>query len=170
MGNALKANSQITVHGAGSARHGGWARRAVAAGVLALSFAAGTGAASALIVTDTPDLGFPVLPGPAVVAGAAFYSDGTSSRSGPSGARVSLFATSAEPGFAYKLVSGRSVPGGTPCSIDAMPINDTPRFASSGGVIAQTAGPLNRPAGEWQICFLAGNHTVTGAATYTVTG
>ena len=158
MGNALKASTQI------KGGNGGRARRLIAAGVMAVSFAAGTGAASAGIVESTPDLF-----GPTVVAGGAFYSDGTSARSGPPGARVSVFATSAEPGFAYKLVSGRPN-GSRPCGIDIMAINETVRYANAEGVISQTAGPLNRPAGEWQICFLAQNQTVTGAATYTVSG
>ena len=115
--------------------------------------------------------GEPTPPPQPVLAGATFYSDGTSSRTGPSGARVSAFATSAETGFAYKLVSGRSAPGTTaPCTADVVPITAAVKFATNQGVLAQTAGTLNRPAGQWQICFLAeGNETVTGAATYTVT-
>jgi len=166
MTNGLKAGTQIT---GGAVRRSSWTRRVVAAGVMALSLAAGTGAASALIVYDTPDLGLPTLPGPTVVSGATFYSDGASVRTGPSGALVSLFATSAEPGFGYKLVSGRAG-GGTPCSSDVMAINDAVRSATSDGYVAQTAGNLNRSPGEWQICFLAQGHTVTAAVTYTVTG
>ncbi len=105
-----------------------------------------------------------------VLAGAAFYSDGTSTRTGPSGARVSVFATTAEPGFSYTLVSGRTAAGTPgPCSADVVPINATVRLANAQGVIPQTAGTLSRPAGQWQICFLAAGQTVTGAATYTVT-
>jgi len=103
------------------------------------------------------------------VAGAAFYIDGSSGRTGASGAPVSVFATRAEPGFSYKLVSGRGT-GQRPCSTDVMPINDTPRFANTEGVIARTGGTPNRPPGQWQICFLAENQVVTGAATYTVSG
>ena len=107
--------------------------------------------------------------GPAVVAGAAFYIDGTSARSGPPGARVSLFATGAEPGFGYTLVSGRTGASGRPCSADVVPVNDAPKFANAQGVIGQTAGFLYRPTGEWQICFLDEGRVVTGAATFTVT-
>jgi len=172
MANGLKSQTQVEGGGdllqqshAGAVRRGRWTRRAVAASVMAVSFAAGTGAASALIVTDTPDLN-----GPTVVSGAAFYVDGSSARNGPSGAQVRVFATSAEPGFAYKLVSARPVSGSRPCSVDVKPIKDTPRYANAEGVIAQTAGTLDRPAGEWQVCFLAQNQTVTGAVTYTVAG
>lgn len=119
--------------------------------------------------TVPPSTTTTVPPPATTVAGAAFYSDGTSARTGPSGARVSVFATRAEPGFSYRLVSGRGTVQ-RPCSSDVMPINDTPRFANAQGVISQTAGMLTRPAGEWQICFLAEGQVVTGATTYTVTG
>ena len=110
--------------------------------------------------------GEPTTPTPLV--GAAFYIDGTSARTGPSGARVSAFATSAEPGFSYKMVSGRSGGTGRPCATDIVPVNDTVRFANAQGVIGQTAGILNRPPGQWQVCFLAEGQVVTGAASYTV--
>jgi len=119
------------------------------------------GVRGVIIVTGTPPS--------ANLAGAAFYIDGTSAQTGPSGARVSLFATSAEPGFSYRLVSGRGT-AQQPCSTDVLPINTTARFANAQGVIGQTAGTLNRPPGQWQICFLAEGQAVTGAATYTVTG
>ena len=110
------------------------------------------------------------VPTPSVpVAGAAFYIDGTSDRSGPSGAAVSVFATGAEPGFSYRLVSGRGT-GQRPCSTDVMPLNDTLRFANAEGVIGRTGGTPNRPPGQWQICFLAEGRVVTGAVTYTVSG
>ena len=104
------------------------------------------------------------------MVGAAFYIDGTSVGRGPPGSRVSLFATGAEPGFSYKLVSGRGSSSGRPCSTDVVAINDTVRFANAQGVIGQTAGTLNRPPGQWQICFLAEGQVVTGQTTYTVTG
>ncbi len=103
------------------------------------------------------------------VVGSAFFINGTSTQTGPSGARVSLFATGAEPGFSYRLVSGQGT-AQQPCSTNVVPINPTQRFANAQGVIAQTAGTLNRPAGQWQICFLAEGQVVTGAATYTVSG
>ena len=105
----------------------------------------------------------------AIVAGAAFYSDGTSARTAPSGARVSAFATSAEPGFSYRLVSGHGT-SQQPCSSDVVPITDAVKLANAQGVIGQTAGTLNRQPGLWQICFLAAGQVVTGAATYNVTG
>lgn len=103
-----------------------------------------------------------------ILAGAAFYSDGTSARTGPSGARLSVFATSAEPGFTYRLVSGRGT-AQRPCSTDVQPLSDAVKFANATGVIGQTAGTLTRPPGLWQICFLAAGQVVTGAASYTLT-
>ena len=109
-------------------------------------------------------------PPEAVVSGAAFYSDGSSTRAAPTGTRVSVFATSAEPGFGYQLVSGRTAAGSnSPCSTDVAPINAAVKFANAQGVIGQTAGVLDRPPGAWQVCYLARGQTVTGAATYTVT-
>ena len=108
-------------------------------------------------------------PATVVVTGAAFYSSGTSVDTGPSGTRVSVFANRAEPGFTYRLVSGRGT-NQQPCSLDVVPISDTLRFANAEGVIGQTAGNLNRPPGQWQICFLATGQVVTGAASFTVTG
>jgi len=119
--------------------------------------------------TSTPTTSTTLPPTNAVVAGAAFLSDGTSARTGPSGSRVSVFATSAETGFSYRLVSGHGTPQ-QPCSTDVVPVNDTERFANAQGVIAQTAGTLNRQPGVWQLCFLAPGQVVTGAVTWTVTG
>ena len=106
----------------------------------------------------------------ATLSGATFYSDGTSSRAGPSGARVSVFATRAEQTYEYQLVSGRVTGTGRPCTVEVMPISATARFSNAQGVISQTAGTLDRPPGQWEICFLAEGRVVTGAATYTVTG
>lgn len=108
-----------------------------------------------------------VLP-PAVVSGATFFSDGSSSKSGPSGARVSLFATSAAAGFEYRLVSAQDGGVAQPCGAYIRPINTTARFADSQGFIAQTAGNIDRPVGVWEICFLAEGQAVTGSATFTV--
>ncbi len=59
---------------------------------------------------------------------------------------------------------------GRPCVVDVVPVNNTLKFADAQGVIGQTAGTLNRPPGQWQICFLDEGRVVTGVATYTVAG
>ena len=93
-------------------------------------------------------------PPAAVVAGATFLGDGTTSRSGPAGTRITAFATSAEPGIPYKLVSGRD--GGNPnrpCSVDVVPVLDSVRYAGDTGFLPLTSAPLNRAPGAWQVCF-----------------
>lgn len=111
-------------------------------------------------------------PPPAVVGGSTFFADGTSARSGPP-ARVALFASSAEPGFIYQLVSGRDGGSpGQPCSTDLAVLNPAPKYANNAGVVAITAGVLDRPPGPWQVCFRStgpGTQAVTAAVTYTVT-
>jgi len=108
---------------------------------------------------------------PAVVAGATFLADGTSARSGPA-TRISLFATGAEQGFTYQLVTGRNGGNaGQPCSTDVAVLNPAQKFANSSGVIGMTAGVINRPPGTWQVCFRstgAGARAVTAAVSYTV--
>jgi len=104
------------------------------------------------------------------LSGATFYSDGTSARTGPSGARVSVFATSAEQTYGFQLVSGRVRGTGRPCTAEVMPLSSTVKFANAQAVISQTAGTLDRPPGQWEICFLNEGRVVTGAVTYTVTG
>lgn len=110
-------------------------------------------------------------PQPTLLAGATFYADGTIARSGPA-ARIALFASGAEPGFAYQLVSGRDGgSAGRPCSTDVAVLNPAQKFASSSGLIGITAGVLDRPPGTWQVCFRStgtGTQAVTAAVTYTV--
>jgi len=106
----------------------------------------------------------------AVLAGATFLADGTSARSGPP-ARIALFATGAEPGFAYQLVSGRDGGRNDPCSTDVVPLSGAVKYANASGVIGSTAGVLERPPGPWQVCFRSigpGLRTVAAAVTYTV--
>ena len=130
---------------------------------------AGDGTTTTTSTQPTTTTSTTLPPTNAVLAGAAFLSDGTSAGAGPSGTRVSVFATSAETGFSYRLVSGHGT-AQRPCSTDVVPINDAVRFANAQGVIAQTAGTLNRQPGVWQLCFLAPGQVVTAAVTFTVTG
>jgi hypothetical protein len=90
-----------------------------------------------------------------------------------SGSTVSAYATGAQSRIEYKLVSGRDV-GRGPCSEDPQPINpNVQRAYSSGGYfgdgyIPPASGPLNRPAGQWQVCFQQ-SVTVTQPLTVIVT-
>lgn len=109
-------------------------------------------------------------------AGGTFYSDGTSAKTVARGARISAFATGAEPGFSYELVIGDpNGPSGhvTHACMDILfKVNSTLRFANSQGVIPQTAGPAGNastPTGTYQLCFRSVNSEVgTGAATITL--
>ena len=106
-----------------------------------------------------------------IIEGATFFTDGTSARTVPSGSRVSAFATRASPGIAYRLVSGRRDPAtGAACSVDALPVNPAVRHATNEGFVAITAGTVNRPPGDWQVCFLAIDRVAaTGPARLTLT-
>ncbi len=138
-------------------------------GVIVVAADGSTTTTSTSTSTSTPTTSTTLPPTNAVVAGAAFLSTGTSAGTGPSGSRVSVFATSAETGFSYRLVSGHGT-AQQPCSTDVVPVNDTVRLANAQGLIAQTAGTVNRQPGVWQLCFLAPGQVVTGAVTYTVAG
>lgn len=106
-----------------------------------------------------------------IIDGATFFTDGTSARTVPAGTRVSAFATGANPGVTYRLVSGKPDPTtGAVCSLDAHPINPIVRYANNSGVLSPTAGTVNRPPGEWQVCFLSIDRaTATGPARLTLT-
>jgi len=106
-----------------------------------------------------------------VISGAAFFVDGSSARTMPAGSRVSVFANGAEPGVEYRLVSARADPSSrAACSIDAVPISPTVRYANANGFVGLTSGSVNRPPGDWQICFLAADRsTATGPARVSLT-
>lgn len=107
-----------------------------------------------------------------LVQGFTWYSDGQSSKSGPAGTVITAFATSAA-NASFKLVTGRDGGTGEPCRFDIEPVNPAVRFANSRGFIPNTSGPVNRPPGEWQVCFRqeGGGATlrVTLPLTFTVT-
>jgi len=119
-----------------------------------------------VVAADTP-------PAP-VLAGATFYSDGTISKSGPAGTRITAFATGAESYVPYKLVTGRD--GGnprTPCSTDVVPVLDVERYAGSTGFVSPTSGLIYRSPGTWQVCFRdstpgAEGRTITAVMQFTV--
>ncbi len=88
--------------------------------------------------------------------GTTWYSDGTFVKSGPSGTVITAYATSARAGVPFKLVAGTNVtPGHEDHACMDLPgeINPTTRMSNMRGFIANTGGPVVRPAGDWQICF-----------------
>ncbi len=107
------------------------------------------------------------------ITGLTWYSDGTFSKSGPSGSAITAFATGARPNSTFNLVSGND--GGDPahadhaCMFNSENINPTVRTSSSTGFLGNTSGTINRPAGEWQICFRELNgRTGTAQVTFTI--
>jgi hypothetical protein len=101
--------------------------------------------------------------------GFTWYSDGTFSKSGPTGSRISAYATGAVPGQEFRLVIANTVTpghGGHACMDNATEINPNSRFASPSGFIGLTSGTVNKGPGEWQICFWAPD---LGSATTPVT-
>lgn len=113
------------------------------------------------------------------IQGNTWYSDGQFVKSGPAGTVVSAFATGAMPDLGYLFVSGQY--NGPPsddqrmgCADQSVPINPNVRYSNSRGFIPNTSGPVNRPLGEWQICFKEANppgtHTpwITNAVFFTV--
>lgn len=109
----------------------------------------------------------------AMVAGSTWLSNGTTSGSGPAGSAVRVYATTAFTNVGYRLVTARPDPDNPDkrCAVDPVPVNDTVRFANANGFITTTVGTVNRPPGEWDLCFrsLTGE-TVTAPIRFTVTG
>lgn len=105
--------------------------------------------------------------------GFTWFSDGSYTKSGPAGTVVSAYATGAA-GTSYKLVTGRDLGTGEACRYDTEPVNPNVRSANSRGFIANTSGPVNRPPGDWQVCFreegTGATLRVTLPVGFTVTG
>jgi hypothetical protein len=104
-----------------------------------------------------------------VVSGATFYADGKLAKSGPSGSTVTAFAVGAIPGVSYVLVSGKPS-GSKACALNVVAINPAIRFSTDDKFIGNTKGIINRPAGDWQVCFRSPDGaTYTAPLTFTVT-
>ena len=87
------------------------------------------------------------------IVGFTWYSDGTYLKSVPAGTVIVAYANGAKPGKQY-LLQATETRGGFACS-DVLPVdvNPNPRTANSSGVIANTAGIVNKPPGNYEICF-----------------
>ena len=100
------------------------------------------------------------LPAPAahaahVWAGLTWYSDGTYVKSAPAGTVITAYATQARPNRHFDLVATPIQAEGEQCSRrTAIKLNPNVRVSSSTGVIGNTSGVVNLPAGTYQICFL----------------
>ena len=121
---------------------------------------------------DSPPDSPPVVTGPAIVAGSAWYTDGTKAKAGPPGTRISAYAVGALANVPYRLILGLGAPGKA-CEAPAQWINPTIVFAGPSGLIGRVTGtvPLGTPAGTYKLCFedsSTGNLTGTGGTTFTV--
>jgi len=110
-----------------------------------------------------------------VIQGNTWYSDGSFSKSGPSGTVITAFATKARANSSFKLVAGTNTSPGHEdhaCMDQPGPINANTRFSNSTGFTPNTSGPVVKPAGDWQICFgelpLGGTGSATNPVFFTV--
>ncbi len=105
-------------------------------------------------------------------AGQTWFSDGTFSKSGPTGSRITVYGFNARPNETFQLVIGNTVSHpnmGHYCMDNADVLNPTLRFSSSTGYIPLTSGSVTKGPGEWQICFRETDlGSATGAAIFTV--
>jgi len=108
--------------------------------------------------------------------GGTWYADGSTSKSGPAGTVVRVFASGAFPDLAYTLVLGDAGPtpghGDHACMRTVDVLNPTPRFATTTGFISTTVGTVHlSTTGTYQLCFKdnsLANTTGTSGASFTV--
>ena len=103
-----------------------------------------------------------------VIAGSAWYSDGTQTASGTAGAVVQVYAVNAVQLVPYKLVLA------TAACVDVVGVlNDMTLYAGPSGLIGRVRGtiPPGTAPGSYVVCFrnLTGPPTATGGLTFTVT-
>lgn len=99
--------------------------------------------------------------------GTTWFSDGTSQKSGATGTTIRAYAVQAIPNIPYKLVSGKNG-----CTTDITNINPNTVYAGSSGFIGTVIGTIDRPAGNYDVCFYSQGPSVTyttSSATFTVT-
>jgi len=88
------------------------------------------------------------------IQGFTWYADGSFSKSGPAGTVVTVFATSAAPNAQFDLLSVPPDSAAHGCAdFDTAPVNPNVRTSNSRGFIPNTAGPVNRAPGEYELCF-----------------
>ena len=104
-----------------------------------------------------------------LVVGFTWFNDGASSKSAASGTVTRAYATGAKADTSYELVVGRAG-AEQPCIVDSVAINGSNRRAGASGLIGNTAGPVNRPPGNYQVCFRQVDGTaITAPVALTIT-
>ncbi|MGH9279517.1 MAG: PQQ-dependent sugar dehydrogenase [Acidimicrobiales bacterium] len=99
------------------------------------------------------------------VTGFTWYTAGGSQQSGPAGTVISAYATGLARNATFQLVSSPADPTAPSkvCARDPIPINNALRVSSSSGFIGRTDGAIvNRPPGDYDICFKQVNGTQIG--------
>ena len=108
----------------------------------------------------------------AFIQGFTWYPDGGVERSGPPGTTISAFATEARPNRPFKLVTTPVSQFG--CQDHELQVaNPFVRYSSARGFIGLTTGVINRPVGQYHVCFfeqppVPGHATTTYPLLFTV--
>jgi glucose/arabinose dehydrogenase len=91
---------------------------------------------------------------PSEVTGFTWYADGSATASGPAGTVVTAYATGLRRSTTFVLVT--TVAEADPlrrCTRDPRPVNAALRFSNNAGFVGRTTGPIDRPPGQWDVCF-----------------
>ncbi len=107
---------------------------------------------------------------PLASQGAAWYSDGRTSKSGPASTVVTAYASGLAANTPFRLMT--SPVQANPdlrCTVDLATVNPAVRVSSSRGFVPYTTGRINRLPGPYDVCFVATDLSVVSAsATFTV--
>lgn len=98
------------------------------------------------------------------VVGTTWFSSGEAVLSGTRGSVISAFATGLTPNTSFRLVSSPVSDDLTRrCMTDAVPVSTETRSSNEHGFVPTTSGPLDRPIGAWDVCFLSTDGATIGA-------
>jgi hypothetical protein len=124
------------------------------------------------VVCGITTVGATPTPGPAVVSGSTWYTDGSKTKSGPAGSQIQAYAVAALQNVPYRLVLGTG-PADRACSTIVAVLNQATLIVGPNGLLGRTTGavPPGLAPGTYKLCFedsSTGNFTGTGGATFTV--
>lgn len=144
----------------------------MAVGVLAGALAGLVPTVLVAVSQDSPPDSPPAVTGPAIVQGSTWYSDGTRTKAGAPGTRISAYAVGALENVPYRLILGFGADNKA-CEAPAQWINPTVVYTGPSGLIGRVTGtvPVDTLPGIYKLCFedsSNGNFTGTGGATFIV--
>jgi glucose/arabinose dehydrogenase len=89
------------------------------------------------------------------VTGFTWYTGGGNSQTGPAGTVITAYATGLARNQQFHLVSSPvdAATSDKPCARDPIPLNPNVRMSSASGFVGNTSGAINRPAGQYEVCF-----------------